>query len=172
MVDHLLAAYEIGIGEHRDGFAPIDNPLEIHVTEIQAGQVYQDDKVTIEAFAVSHGGLEAYGYKFVTSDKTIVISGDTCPQETLIEKATGCDILVHEVYSAEQFKMRPEGWQKYHSTVHTSATELAEIANKAQPKLLILTHQLYWGASDESLLCEVTSHYTGDVISGSDLELF
>jgi ribonuclease BN (tRNA processing enzyme) len=172
MIDHLLAAYEIGIGEHRDGLALIDNPLDIHVTEIQAGQIYQDDKVTIEAFSVSHGGLETYGYKFTTPDKTIVISGDTCPQETLIEKATGCDILVHEVYSAAQFKLRPEGWQKYHSTVHTSASELAEIANKAQPKLLILTHQLYWGATDESLLWEVTSRYTGDVISGSDLDMF
>ena len=172
MVNHLLVAYEIGIGEHRDGLAPIDNPLDMRATEIQAGQVYQDEKVTVEAFAVSHGGLEAYGYKFVTPDKTIVISGDTCPQETLIEKATGCDILVHEVYSAEQFKTRPDAWQKYHSTVHTSAVELAEIANKAQPKLLILTHQLYWGATDESLLWEVTSRYTGNVVSGSDLDIF
>lgn len=172
MVDHLLKAYEIGIGEHRDGLAPIDNPLNITVQEIQAGQVYQDDKVTIEAFSVSHGGLEVYGYKFTTPDKTIVISGDTCPQEALIEAATGCDILVHEVYSAEQFKTRPERWQKYHSTVHTSTVELAEIANKVQPKLLVLTHQLYWNATDESLLAEIKAHYAGEVVSGCDLELF
>jgi ribonuclease BN (tRNA processing enzyme) len=172
MVDHLLAAYTIGIVEHRDGLAPINNPLDISVMEIQAGQVYQDDKVTIEVFPVSHGGLEAYGYKFTTPDKTIVISGDTCPCQTLIDKATGADILVHEVYSAEQFKTRPEGWQKYHSTVHTSTIELADIANKVQPKLLILTHQLYWGATDDSLLAEIGAHYAGEVVSGSDLDIF
>jgi ribonuclease BN (tRNA processing enzyme) len=172
MVDHLLAAYTIGIAEHRDGLAPINNPLDITVQEIQAGQVYQDDKVTIEAFPVSHGGLEAYGYKFTTLDKTIVISGDTCPCQTLIDKATGVDILLHEVYSAEQFKTRPEGWQKYHSTVHTSTIELADIANKVQPKLLILTHQLYWGATDDSLLAEIRAHYAGEVVSGSDLDIF
>jgi ribonuclease BN (tRNA processing enzyme) len=172
MVDHLLAAYTIGIAEHRDGLAPINNPLDITVQEIQAGQVYQDDKVTIEAFPVSHGGLEAYGYKFTTLDKTIVISGDTCPCQTLIDKATGVDILLHEVYSAEQFKTRPEGWQKYHSTVHTSTIELAEIANKTQPKLLVLTHQLYWGATDDSLLAEIGAHYAGEVVSGSDLDIF
>ena len=172
LVDYLLQAYEIGIAEHRDGLAPIDNPLDIAVNEIEAGQIYHDDKVTIEAFSVSHGGLEAYGYKFITPDKTIVISGDTCPQETLIEAAKDCDILVHEVYSAAQFRTKPERWQKYHSTVHTSTVEVAEIANKVLPKLLVLTHQLYWGVSDDELLEEVQAHYSGEVVSGKDLDMF
>ena len=49
-------------------------------------------------------GLEAYGYKFETADKTIVISGDTTPTDALVEAATGCDILVHEVYSVDKFR--------------------------------------------------------------------
>lgn len=172
LVEHLLQAYEIGIAEHRDGLAPIDNSLEIAVNEIQAGEIYRDEQVTIEAIPVSHGGLEAYAFKFVTPDKTIVISGDTCPQESLIEAAKDCDILVHEVYSAQRFKTKSEEWQKYHSTVHTSTIEVAEIANKVQPKLLVLTHQLYWGTSDEGLLEEVREHYESEVVSGKDLDLF
>ena len=54
----------------------------------------------VEAFKVNHGSWEnAFGYKFTTADKTIIISGDTAPSEKLIEMAKGSDILVHEVYS-------------------------------------------------------------------------
>lgn len=172
LVYHLLVAYEIGIGEHRHGIAPINHPLEVEVTEIEAGQVYQDEKITIEAFPVSHGGLEAYGYTFTTEDKKIVISGDTCPMDSLVEQAQDCDILVHEVYSAERFQQRSIAWQGYHSQVHTSTVELAAIANKVQPKLLVLVHQLFWGCSEADLLAEIQSLYDGKIVSGHDLDIF
>ena len=121
------------------------------------------------AFPVQHGGLEAYGFKFMTDDKTIVVSGDTCPTETLIEQARGCDLLIHEVYSAKQFATRPPAWQAYHRQAHTSTVELATIANEVQPGLLVLTHQLFWGVTEAELLAEIRTHYTGEVVSGRDL---
>jgi ribonuclease BN (tRNA processing enzyme) len=172
LVEHLLIAYETGIAEHRDGIAPINHLLNIEVTEIEAGQVYHDEKVTIEAFRVSHGGLDAFGYTFTTDDKKIVISGDTCPVDALVEQAKGCDILVHEVYSAERFQQRSIEWQGYHRKVHTSTTELAEVANKTRPKLLVLVHQLFWGTTETDLLAEIQSLYDGEVVSGHDLNVF
>jgi ribonuclease BN (tRNA processing enzyme) len=175
LCDHILAGYATGIAEHRDGLAPINHPLRVEVTEWDATLprlTYQDTLVQVQAFRVQHGGLEAYGYKFTTSDKTIVFSGDTCPSPTLIEMAQGCDILVHEVYSAERFKTRPTDWQTYHRAVHTSTIELAQIAREVQPRLLVLTHQLFWGASEESLLKEITDLYEGVVVSGRDLDVF
>lgn len=172
LCERLLEAYTVGIGEHRDGLAPIDNPLEVVVQEIDSPMIYADDKVIFEAFPVQHGALEAYGYKVTTPDRTIVISGDTAPTETLIEKATGCDVLVHEVYSAKQLASRPEEWQKYHTTMHTSTIELAKLANVVRPQLLVLTHQLLWGTTETALIAEVTTHYDGAVVSGHDLDLF
>jgi ribonuclease BN (tRNA processing enzyme) len=172
LVDNFLAAYEISIAEHRDGIAPINHPLQVEVTEIEAGQIYQDTNVTVEAIRVSHGGLDAFGYTFTTVDKKIVISGDTCPVDVLIEQAKNCDILVHEVYSAKQFQQRSSAWQAYHSQVHTSTTELAAIANKTHPKLLLLFHQLFWGSTETDLLAEIQSLYDGEVISGQDLDIF
>lgn len=172
MVNHLLKAYKIGIGEHRDGLAPINHPLKASVTEIASGKVYQDERVTVTAFQVNHGGLEAYGYKFVTRDKTIVISGDTSPTDALIEAATGCDMLVHEVYSGVQLEKRSPEWQAYHLASHTSPKELADIAKKAKPKLLILIHQLFWGTSEAELFDEVYRYYQGSVVSGHDLDVF
>jgi ribonuclease BN (tRNA processing enzyme) len=83
-----------------------------------------------------------------------------------------CDILIHEVYSTAGFARRPKEWQAYHARYHTSSTQLAEIANNANPKLLVLTHQLFWGTTETDLLAEVTAHYTGKVISAHDLDIF
>ena len=169
LVKHLLEAYSIGIAEHRNGLAPINHEITVKVEPLVVGEIYRDAYVTVEAFRVNHGGLEAYGFKFVTPNGIIVFSGDTCPVDTLIEAAQGCDILVHEVYSAERLKQRPVEWQRYHQAVHTSTMELVEIVQKAQPKLLILTHQLFWGQSEEGLLAEI--NYPGKVISGRDLDV-
>ena len=60
------------------------------VQEIQEGIIYRDERVQVEAFAVSHGTLESYGYRFVTQDGVIVVSGDTAPLPVVAEKAKGC----------------------------------------------------------------------------------
>lgn len=172
MVDHLLAAFEIGIGEHRDGLAPINHPLLVEAADIAAGHVYQDSRVHVTAFQVHHGGLDALGYRFETRDRTIVISGDTTPVEALIEHARGCDILVHEVYSSRQFKARSSQWQAYHRNAHTSADELASIANQTRPGLLVLVHQLFWGTTEDELLAEIRKSYDGEVVSGHDLDVY
>jgi len=172
MCEHILAAYEIGIDEHRDGLASINHPLTVQVHEIEAGEIYADENVTVEAFRVQHGRLDAFGFKFITPDKRIVISGDTRPTPTLIEKAKGCDILVHEVYSALRLQTRSARWQTYHTSVHTSTVELADIANQTRPGLLVLVHQLYWGTTEEKLLEEITALYDGPVVSGRDLGIY
>jgi ribonuclease BN (tRNA processing enzyme) len=76
------------------------------------------------------------------------------------------------VYSTAGFQRRTPEWQAYHSLYHTSAADLAELANRAKPNLLVLYHQLYWGTSDQDLLAEVTSRYSGRVVSGKDLDVF
>ncbi len=81
-------------------------------------------------------------------------------------------MLVHEVYSQAGFDTRPPVWQRYHASFHTSTLELADIAREVRPDLLVLTHQLYWGASDEELLREVRSRYDGRVVSGRDLDVY
>jgi len=45
------------------------------------------ERVTVTAFAVKHGAWEqAFGYRFQTADRTIVISGDTGPASGLADK--------------------------------------------------------------------------------------
>ena len=137
-------AYETDIDFRIHGFEKAnENGYKVETTDIQPGIIYQDDRVTVEAFPVSHGTLESYGFKFTTPDKVIVISGDTAPLEIVAQKAEGCDILLHEVEYTAGLSAREPKWQKYHQEVHTLSVDLAKIAAKAHPRLLVTYHRIY-----------------------------
>lgn len=173
MTDHILSAWKVDIRERLYGLQP-SNPsgCMVNVHEIEEGKIYEDSNVRVEAFNVNHGSLRAFGYKFHTPDRIITISGDTAPSDDLVEKYRHSDVLIHEVYSSAGFERYPPDWQKYHSSVHTSSTELARIASIVKPGLLILYHQLFNGVTGEELLMEVTEGYDGKVMSGKDLDVF
>lgn len=174
MTASLLEAYKEDIAVRLDGSQPANRTgYRVDVHEIEPGVVYKDANVTVTAFRVDHGSWPlAYGYRFQTPDRNIVISGDTAPSAGVIAHCAGCDVLVHEVYSQKGFLGRPREWQRYHAAAHTSSRELAEIANKCRPGLLILYHQLHWGVSDEELVAEVRRTYTGRVVSARDLDIY
>ncbi|MCF7810622.1 MBL fold metallo-hydrolase [bacterium] len=173
MTDHILAAYNEDITTRLKGFEPAnDRGYKVEVNEIEAGVIYKDINVKVEAFAVNHCSMIAYGYKLNTPDRVIAISGDTKPFDGLIDNYRGCDVLIHEVYSSSGFNNRHPEWQKYHSSAHTSSDELAKIANQVKPGLLILYHQLFHGVTEEHLLSEIKAKYNGKVVSGKDLDVY
>jgi ribonuclease BN (tRNA processing enzyme) len=173
MTDHVLAAYQEDVRERLEGLEPANRSgHRVEAVEVEPGVVYEDRRVTVEAFPVNHGSWKAYGYRFHTPERTVVISGDTAPAESLREAYRGCDLLIHEVYSAAGLAARQAAWRQYHSSVHTSSVELAEIASDVEPGLLVLYHQLFHGVSEAALLREVTARYDGEVVSGKDLEVY
>jgi ribonuclease BN (tRNA processing enzyme) len=173
MTEHVLSAYQEDINERLTGLEPANHTGHcVHALEIEAGPVYQDQNVTVEAVAVDHGSWPALGFKFYTPDRTVFISGDTAPTESVAQASRGCDVVIHEVYSAAGWERREPDWQRYHATVHTSTYELADMASRAQPGLLILYHQLYHGVTDRELLREVEERYSGKVVSGQDLQVY
>ncbi len=175
MADHLLAAYAEDIRIRRYGGEPRHHAegLRVITHAIRPGVVYRDARVTVTAFAVKHGAWpEAFGYRFQTPDRTIVISGDTGPDADIAAQCQRCDILVHEVYSEAGFASRPPEWQRYHARYHTSSSQLAAIASRARPRLLVLYHQLIWKSTEEELLKEVRSGYDGQVVSAHDLDVY
>ena len=176
MVDHLLAAYADDIRIRREGLEPDQHEgYRVRVHEIGPGAVLRDSNLTVKAFAVQHANYEpgrALGYRVETPGRVIVISGDTRPSETVVENCAGCDVLVHEVYSAQGFRTRSPDWQRYHADAHTSAEELAALAMRAHPGLLVLYHQLFMGVTEDDLLREVRRGYSGAVVSGRDLDVY
>ena len=174
MVDHLRAAYAEDIEIRLNGGEPSNKTGYGGVGhDATAGVVYRDSRVTVTAFEVPHGKWKhAYGYRFSTPDRRIVISGDTHASDAVAKACNGCDVLVHEVMSDSGLKAYPPAWQAYHRDYHTVATDVGRVATKARPKLLVLYHQLPNGIADSVLLREVRSTFRGRVVSGRDLAVY
>lgn len=174
MAASTLKAFEDDINYRINGTQPSNKTgYKYNFHLLDEGLIYKDKNIMVEAFKVPHGGFDdAYGFKFTSEDKVIVFSGDTGPSKTLEKFASGADILVHEVYSNSGFLEKTQDWQKYHQEHHTSTFEVGEIASRAKPKLLILSHILFWGSTKEEILQETRSTYDGEITIAEDLMVF
>src|SRR5215813_10877658 len=183
MTEHIIEAYRVDIetrtnadGNQRE----FPNGYKVNVHEITTGVVYKDENVTVTAFPTKHA-MESYGYRFDTPDRSIVISGDTNPTEETIKACNGCDVLIHEARTLAFLAARPAMFQAFAGMYHTSTPQLAELATKAKPKLLVLYHASITlrpvinpsarraSSSPEELLDEMQSRYGGRVVVARDL---
>lgn len=188
MTKHVLAAYREDIAIRRDGMekaAPEGWKVNVH--EIKAGVIYKDANVTVTAFPTRHGEwAESFGYRFDTADRSIVVAGDTTPTQTTIDACRGCDLLVHEAQTMKFLEnpRRPnaQGYdiRAYVAKYHTTTEQLAELATKAKPGLLVLHHNPITLRPDKrplastpaELLQEISARYPGRVVVGQDLDIF
>src|ERR1700682_683767 len=172
MTEHLLEAYRVDIetrtnpdGNQR-GFPEGHN---VNAYEISPGGVYKDPHAKVTAFATKHA-MESYGYRFDTSDRSIVISGDTNPAQETIDACRGCDVLIHEANTPAWLATRPDTFQKFAARYHTTTPQLAELAQQAKPRLLILYH--YSSLSREELFDDMLARYSGPFVIGRDLDVY
>ncbi len=196
MTEHILQAYRVDIETRTNPDGPMrdvgrfPDGWKVKAHEIKAGVIYKDEKVTVTAFATKHA-MESYGYRFETPDRTIVISGDTNPVEATINACNGCDVLIHEAQPVELLAKMPESIQSFVAKYHTTTEQLAELANKAKPKLLVIYHTVSFPpgiapprllpakagadalyASPEMLQKEIGSRYSGKFVIGKDLDVY
>lgn len=172
MTEHILEAYRVDIEtrtnpEGNQRTFPEGHGVNAH--EIGPGVIYKDANVTVTAFGTKHA-MESYGYRFDTPDRSIVISGDTNPTQATIKACRGCDVLIHEAHSPAWLATRPDYFQQFATKFHTTTTELAELAAKARPRLLILYH--YASVSSEDLYDEMLARYGGHFVVGRDLDVY
>jgi ribonuclease Z len=176
MTDHLIAAWAEdtvvrvkGLERGRPGGYRVD------VRETTGGVVYDSAGVKITAIRVPHGEWEhSFAYRIDARGRRIVISGDTRPSEALTRAATDVDVLVHEVYveSRVATENRPGGelWPQYLRDVHTSDLELGKLASTAKPRLLLLSHVLFMGASEQDVIDGIRrGGFAGRVVIARDL---
>lgn len=194
MTEHILQAYRIDIetrtspeGDQRSNA----EGWKVNAHEIKSGVIYKDAKVTVTAFPTKHA-LESYGYRFDTPDRSVVISGDTSPTEETIKACNGCDVLVHEARAVEMYSKLPEGPHRFGAKNHTTSEQLAALATKAKPRLLIVYHAwISWRpsmapsanhpvvlttgelhSSPDVLQKEIGSQYLGNFVIGRDLDVY
>ena len=189
LVNHILAAYAEDLAERRYGVVQRGSegwqaiPHEFSQAA-DGGEVYRDDNVKVEAFRVVHATWpHAYAYRFTTPDRIVVISGDLRPCEGIENAAVDADILIHEVIGLDDRDKQP--WGKSTGTAlelgdvakhyHTTTKQLAELAQKVKPGVLVLYHEQNWSDpyDPDALADEVRRFgYQGKVISSRDQDIF
>ena len=193
MTDHILQAYRVDIATRTNSEGDQrGNPegWKVNTHEIMPGLIYKDEKVTVTAFPTKHA-MESYGYRFDTADRSIVISGDTSPTDETIKACNGCDVLIHEARSEEMYAKLPEDRRTFGAKNHTTSVQLAELASKAKPRLLVVYHAwINWWAdvqiphrpvvlttgalhsTPDVLQKEIGSRYSGNFVIGRDLDVY
>jgi ribonuclease BN (tRNA processing enzyme) len=129
----LVRAIDIPVRAAQDGQAP------------QPVVVMDDNGVRVTAITVTHGhAVPALAYRFDTADGSIVFSGDTTVNDSLIALAEGADILVHCVADLGYLERHgTTGAELEHMAgLHTDVTEVGGVASRARVGELILTHYL------------------------------
>jgi ribonuclease BN (tRNA processing enzyme) len=192
MTQHILQAYRIDIETRTNpegNQRVIAYGWKVNAHEIKPGVIYKDASVTVTAFATKHA-MESYGYRFDTPDRSIVISGDTNPTEETIRACNGCDVLIHEAQMLQLYAKMPEGLHSFVTKYHTTTAQLAALATKAKPKLLVVYHTISFrpgiappkflssligagalNSAPEVLQEEIGSRYSGQFVIGRDLDV-
>lgn len=172
MSKNITEAYIDDINYRLYGSQPANElGFKTNVTEIvDDGSIYKDQNVEVIAFKNNHGDFKnSFGFLFITDDKRILFSGDTAVSANLKKYGNDLDILVHEVFSSETFVNKTKDWQIYHQAHHTSSIDLGIIADELQPKKLVMSHILFWGASEESILNDIGVNFSGQALIAKDL---
>jgi ribonuclease BN (tRNA processing enzyme) len=173
---------------------PIDQLFFGH--DVGPGMIYQDANIKVTAIENTHfdfhkgpaaGKHKSYSYRFDTSGRAVVFTGDTGPNDALTELATGADILVSEANSIEermQDLMKSGQWQvmtpeerdriqRQMSQGHLSTAEVGQMATRAGVKTVILTHLTFKPDDDyTSWANDVKKHFSGEVLIAKDLKEF
>lgn len=101
--------------------------------------------------------------------RKVVITGDTAPCASVVDAATGADLLVHEATFGEEEKDRAK------ETFHSTAREAAQVALAAKARKLVLTHlSARYSISAEELVKEAKEVFA-EVVAAKDgmvLEVF
>jgi ribonuclease BN (tRNA processing enzyme) len=163
------------VDEGRTPLAPLVNVHEL----TRGATVMQDENVTVKCALVDHPPVKpAFAYRFDARDRSIVISGDTCRSDALIQLAQGADVLVHEalyVPAVDRLAARVPNAATLKNSIlshHTSVEDVGRVAEAAGVKTLVLSHFVPPddpNITDQMWIDGARSAYKGRIIVGKDL---
>jgi len=165
------------------------------------GLIFQDDRVKVSATEVCHyhfdpnspphgGPHKSFAFRFETSDKVVVFSGDTGKCASLADFARDADLLVHEVVSlpliadslrrlmaSQRGPVPPSVFQdlmRHMTEDHSTPEDIGKLAAEAHVKKVVLTHFVPGDDSDpdDAYTDGVRKYFSGPVTAAHDLMTF
>lgn len=152
--------------------------IEFDIREYsEDGIVFDEEGVTVTAFAVDHGQYikPSYGYRVDYAGRSVVLSGDTRFDENLIEAAQGADVVIHEVAAAREEMLAFDERIQLILDHHTTPEEAGIVFDRVGPKLALYSHLTLLSSPDspevtvEELIQRTRTNYSGRLLVGEDL---
>ncbi len=157
---------------------------EIAVDDDLAHVVYDKKGLVVKAFRVDHPNWGyAYGYKVEYRGKRVVFSGDTRATNAIVTHSLGVDLLIHEAYNKslmdkvatliDELDLTIDAKTVHNiAAVHTETLALAQLAQQANVKSLVLTHMIppipAIGVAESYFMQGMTGIYDGDLSMARD----
>jgi ribonuclease Z len=123
------------------------------------------------------GTKVSFLYRIDYKGHSVVISGDTRYNESVIKYGAGTDLLIHEVAMARPALMEIPAVQRILAH-HTTPKEAGMVFSKAKPKLAVYTHIVLQSNAQvpeptlDDLVAETRQTYSGPLEVGEDLTSF
>jgi len=179
MMEHLEKAFEWDIRTRIADQKLAKENVEISVTEIKEGTVFDTSGVKVTAFEVDHGDLvkPAYGYRIDYGGRSAVVSGDTRFNENLIQHATGTDLLIHQVAAVRPELLASPVFQAILAH-HTKPEEAGIVFGRTKPRLAVFYHFSLLGTpqvppmTEQDVVELARKNYSGPLLVGEDLMVF
>ena len=176
IIENMLAAHEYDLKIRVEHQGTNRSLPAVIIHEIEEEIIFEIDGLKITAFHVEHPPVDpAFGFRFDTQNRSIVISGDTRPCDNIIKNSHNVDVLIHECMHSAKVPFVPGGgWKSAKHRIesmdryHTFPEKLGLVARDAEPKLLVTTHMV--AHSEPWELKEIIGHeYSGPLVIGEDL---
>lgn len=177
----ILSAWQEDIAVRTDGLERGQRGgerVKVQPIDSAGGLVYDSLGLRVTAIPVPHGEWKsAFGYLIETPTRRVLLSGDAAPSAALEAAARNADVLVHETYPEVRLvpENRPGGeeWPRYMRSVHTSDREVGALAAAAGVKLVVLSHIVRMGGTDDELVAGVRrGGYRGPLRIARDLDVY
>jgi ribonuclease BN (tRNA processing enzyme) len=152
----------------RGGVPPRRRPAP-RVKEVAPGDVIRGDGWTMTVGHATHVQpyLECLAFRVDSDDGSFCYSGDSGPDESLVELARGVDVLLH----MNHYFSGTEPSEAYHAACGNHRDN-AVLARRAGVKTLVLTHlldEIDRPEIRERILTEIAEEFDGRVVWGEDL---
>ncbi len=145
---------------------------------------YESNGVKITSFPAVHDRDGSISFKLEWEGLQMVFSGDTKPNNFMLQNAKGADVIIHETTLSPEtwatknstFPVGSVPWQKaveiaksVQDSSHTPAKALGYILNETKPRLGVATHFQYNDDTTPEIMNGITQWYKGPLVLATDL---
>ena len=142
---------------------------KIRINILNDGDSYTILDSNVTFFDIKSDKTKQFGFIMSTADnKKIVCCGDEPLAESIFDKATGCDLLMHEAFCLYSERDIFKPYQKFHST----AKDACQTAEKLGAKSILMYHteDTHLDKRKELYTAEGRQYYHGNIFVPYDNE--